>query len=142
MPAASAQEPYGGLRRFDTGLTRNRRVRPMSDEESSRPWNPPAERNLMHDGQEGDATDHSRGAFGSSDSQERSLEAATGVEPVMEVLQTSALPLGYAAPAQASLTRKGRRQSTEPVSSAQAAKEIGAGEGTRTLDLLHGKQTL
>jgi hypothetical protein len=27
------------------------------------------------------------------------LEAATGVEPVMEVLQTSALPLGYAASA-------------------------------------------
>ena len=26
------------------------------------------------------------------------MEAATGVEPVMEVLQTSALPLGYAAP--------------------------------------------
>jgi hypothetical protein len=70
------------------------------------------------------------------------LEAATGVEPVMEVLQTSALPLGYAAPAQASLTKTGRRQSTKPVSSAQAAKEIGAGEGTRTLDLLHGKQTL
>ena len=48
------------------------------------------------------------------------LEAATGVEPVMEVLQTSALPLGYAA----------------------LAKGSGAGEGTRTLDLLHGKQTL
>ena len=31
--------------------------------------------------------------------QEKDLEAATGVEPVMEVLQTSALPLGYAAPA-------------------------------------------
>jgi hypothetical protein len=28
----------------------------------------------------------------------KGLEAATGVEPVMEVLQTSALPLGYAAP--------------------------------------------
>jgi hypothetical protein len=27
----------------------------------------------------------------------REVEAATGVEPVMEVLQTSALPLGYAA---------------------------------------------
>jgi hypothetical protein len=32
------------------------------------------------------------------------LEAATGVEPVMEVLQTSALPLGYAAPVRAPLT--------------------------------------
>jgi len=51
------------------------------------------------------------------------LEAATGVEPVMEVLQTSALPLGYAA--------RERRWG-----------ESGAGEGTRTLDLLHGKQTL
>ena len=70
------------------------------------------------------------------------MEAAAGVEPAMEILQTSALPLGYAAPAQASLTTEGRRQSTKPVSSAQAAKEIGAGEGTRTLDLLHGKQTL
>jgi hypothetical protein len=29
----------------------------------------------------------------------KKLEAATGVEPVMEVLQTSALPLGYAASA-------------------------------------------
>ena len=45
--------------------------------------------------------------------QEKDLEAATGVEPVMEVLQTSALPLGYAAPMWASLTTsKGRRQST------------------------------
>ena len=70
------------------------------------------------------------------------LEAAGGVEPPMEILQTSALPLGYAAPAQASLTTEGRRQSTKPMSSAHAAKEIGAGEGTRTLDLLHGKQTL
>ena len=41
-----------------------------------------------------------------------------GVEPMMEVLQTSALPLGYAAPAWASLTTKGRRQSTSPLSSA------------------------
>jgi hypothetical protein len=29
--------------------------------------------------------------------QEKDLEAAAGVEPAMEVLQTSALPLGYAA---------------------------------------------
>src|SRR5450759_5867996 len=47
------------------------------------------------------------------------LEAAIGVEPMMEVLQTSALPLGYAAPAWASLTTiKGRQQSTSPLSSA------------------------
>ena len=72
------------------------------------------------------------------------LEAAIGVEPMMEVLQTSALPLGYAAPAWASLTTmKGRQQSTAPLSSASPPRrEIGAGEGTRTLDLLHGKQTL
>ena len=38
------------------------------------------------------------------------LEAATGVEPVMEVLQTSALPLGYAAPAS---TRRAEPPSTE-----------------------------
>ena len=51
--------------------------------------------------------------------QEKDLEAAIGVEPMMEVLQTSALPLGYAAPARASLTTtKGRRQSTWPLSSA------------------------
>jgi hypothetical protein len=34
------------------------------------------------------------------------MEAATGIEPVIEVLQTSALPLGYAAitPRQGSAT--------------------------------------
>ena len=64
--------------------------------------------------------------------QEGLLEAATGVEPVMEVLQTSALPLGYAAPAQrasrpvaeprrrrgAPPQTKGRRQSSRLLSSA------------------------
>ena len=70
------------------------------------------------------------------------LEAATGVEPVMEVLQTSALPLGYAAPAQVSLNNE--RQTTEhhSVLCLVPGKGNGAGEGTRTLDLLHGKQTL
>jgi hypothetical protein len=29
---------------------------------------------------------------------ERGLEATVGIEPTMEVLQTSALPLGYVAP--------------------------------------------
>src|SRR5690606_6938135 len=33
----------------------------------------------------------------------RKLEATTGIEPVMEVLQTSALPLGYMAPKDTSL---------------------------------------
>jgi hypothetical protein len=47
------------------------------------------------------------------------LEAATGVEPVMEVLQTSALPLGYAASKKRRpYVTKGRRQSTSPLSSA------------------------
>ena len=34
------------------------------------------------------------------------LEAAIGVEPMMEVLQTSALPLGYAATRRSSQVRK------------------------------------
>ena len=61
---------------------------------------------------------------------------------MMEVLQTSALPLGYAA------TRsplKHERQTTEHMASVLCLvpeRGIGAGEGTRTLDLLHGKQTL
>ena len=75
------------------------------------------------------------------------MEAATGVEPVMEILQTSALPLGYAAPAIVTLNAKGRRQSTYPAlcpdNNLCLTNEVtGAGEGTRTLDLLHGKQTL
>ena len=74
-------------------------------------------------------------------SDEESLEAAIGVEPMMEVLQTSALPLGYAAWKNASRRKKDRRQSALPLSSA-SSKTAGAGEGTRTLDLLHGKQTL
>ena len=40
--------------------------------------------------------------------QENRLEAATGVEPVIKVLQTSALPLGYAAPALLALRAAGR----------------------------------
>ena len=71
------------------------------------------------------------------------MEAAIGVEPMMEVLQTSALPLGYAAPT-CSL-HNDERQMTEHMASVLCLTprgEIGAGEGTRTLDLLHGKQTL
>ena len=70
------------------------------------------------------------------------LEAAIGVEPMMEVLQTSALPLGYAASVGAP---HDERQTTEHMASVLCLApegEIGAGEGTRTLDLLHGKQTL
>ena len=73
----------------------------------------------------------------------KALEAASGVEPLMEVLQTSALPLGYAASARCPL--KCKRQTTEHIASVLCLapeRGIGAGEGTRTLDLLHGKQTL
>ena len=62
---------------------------------------------------------------------------------MMEVLQTSALPLGYAAPAQ--VPSRCERQTTEHMASVLCLapeRGIGAGEGTRTLDLLHGKQTL
>ena len=70
------------------------------------------------------------------------MEAAIGVEPMMEVLQTSALQLGYAASAQEPFHDE--RQTTEHIASVLCLtqrREIGAGEGTRTLDLLHGKQT-
>ena len=43
--------------------------------------------------------------------QRKRLEAAAGVEPAIKVLQTSALPLGYAAPRSAALDEK--RQTTE-----------------------------
>ena len=45
------------------------------------------------------------------------MEAATGVEPVMKVLQTSALPLGYAAPAQEGPSSANERQTTEHIAS-------------------------
>jgi hypothetical protein len=41
---------------------------------------------------------------------------------MMEVLQTSALPLGYAASAQPLSSAKGRRQSTSPLSSASSPR--------------------
>jgi hypothetical protein len=44
------------------------------------------------------------------------LEAAGGVEPPMEILQTSALPLGYAASAQA-LPHNDEKQTTEHMAS-------------------------
>ena len=47
------------------------------------------------------------------------MEAAAGVEPAIEILQTSALTTWLRRPAWASLTTtKGRRQSTSPLSSA------------------------
>ena len=53
------------------------------------------------------------------------MEAATGIEPVMKVLQTSALPLGYAAAALIFSPRVG-----------------GAGNGIRTRDFDLGKVAL
>ena len=50
----------------------------------------------------------------------------------MEVLQTSALPLGYGA-----ITKAGR-----PERPAMSSCRWEAGNRTRTGDLLHGKQTL
>lgn len=67
------------------------------------------------------------------------LEAAGGVEPPIEILQTSALTtwlrrLGAGAP-------HDERQTTEHIAlvSASPPRGSGAGEGTRTLDLLQGK---
>ena len=60
------------------------------------------------------------------------MEAPPGFEPGMEVLQTSALPLGYGA-AVSGRTRLGR---------ALRGKEIGAGNGIRTRDFDLGKVAL
>jgi hypothetical protein len=54
----------------------------------------------------------------------KNMEAPGGFEPPVEILQTSALPLGYGAP-QTSVNRKN-----------------GAGEGVRTLDFNLGKVAL
>ena len=59
------------------------------------------------------------------------LEAAIGVEPMMEVLQTSALPLGYAAPAQP----PGHvRQTTESIASALCLVPRGGLERVKGLE--------
>ena len=55
------------------------------------------------------------------------MEAPGGIEPPMEVLQTSALPLGDGAVYRVLSTRVG---------------ESGAGEGVRTLDFNLGKVAL
>ena len=55
------------------------------------------------------------------------MEAPPGFEPGMEVLQTSALPLGYGA------VRKEKRL---------YQKKIGAGDGGRTRDIDLGKVAL
>ena len=72
------------------------------------------------------------------------MEAAIGVEPMMEVLQTSALTTWLRRPG-VGIPDNDERQTTEHIASVLCLTPrggIGAGEGTRTLDLLHGKQTL
>jgi hypothetical protein len=72
------------------------------------------------------------------------LEAAAGVEPAIEILQTSALTTWLRRPG-VGVPDNDERQTTEHIASVLCLtprREIGAGEGTRTLDLLHGKQTL
>ena len=72
------------------------------------------------------------------------MEAAAGVEPAIEILQTSALTTWLRRPGVGILDND-ERQTTEHIASVLCLTPrggIGAGEGTRTLDLLHGKQTL
>ena len=78
------------------------------------------------------------------------MEAPVGVEPTMELLQSSALPLGYGAfcaecpthprawlPSAASTARGG-----EEVEHPVGLEEIGAGNGIRTRDFDLGKVAL
>ncbi len=60
------------------------------------------------------------------------VEAPSGFEPEMEVLQTSALPLGYGA----------TTGSREAPSEGAGKGEIGAGNGIRTRDFDLGKVAL
>ena len=65
------------------------------------------------------------------------MEAATGVEPVMEVLQTSALPLGDAANSEPRSIAKNETTQVQ-----QNQPENGAGDGSRTHDFNLGKVAL
>ena len=70
------------------------------------------------------------------------LEATTGIEPVMEVLQTSALPLGYVAPDAAP---PGLRPVPGPESRGLGALREGtngAEDEARTRDPVLGKDVL
>jgi hypothetical protein len=70
------------------------------------------------------------------------VEAPSGFEPEMEVLQTSALPLGYGAPVlttgrgRPALTKNARRRPRG------GERKNGAGNGIRTRDFDHGKVAL
>jgi hypothetical protein len=63
------------------------------------------------------------------------MEAPPGFEPGMEVLQTSALPLGYGA---AGCRSNGRRGSED----GRCEGSVGAGNGIRTRDFDLGKVAL
>jgi hypothetical protein len=66
-------------------------------------------------------------------------EASTGFEPVIEVLQTSALPLGHDAGIKKADVRSKIDDCCDNLQS--SISNLRAGDGTRTRDLLLGKQT-
>ena len=78
---------------------------------------------------------------------ERRMEAPPGFEPGMEVLQTSALPLGDGA-GRNSIVREGSGRWLEAATTARGAGEVlhgrkvGAGNGIRTRDFDLGKVAL
>jgi hypothetical protein len=69
------------------------------------------------------------------------LEAPSGFEPEMEVLQTSALPLGYGAPVEARRSEK-IADKKRAVATARGEGKDGAGNGIRTRDFDLGKVAL
>jgi hypothetical protein len=69
------------------------------------------------------------------------LEATTGIEPVMEVLQTSALPLGYMAPGFEAPSRVPVLEGGSPGRLDWGRKD-GAEDEIRTRDPLLGKEVL
>ncbi len=69
---------------------------------------------------------------------ERRLEAPSGFEPEMEVLQTSALPLGYGARDGALVEVEGWLANR----SSRWRAKVGAGNGIRTRDFDLGKVAL
>ncbi len=77
-----------------------------------------------------------------SDSAEKKLEAPPGFEPGMEVLQTSALPLGYGAARTCADRRHDLAGRTGRCGGTHWRKEVGAGNGIRTRDFDLGKVAL